>query len=342
MKVSIGTKIKNSAWGGGNSFAINLKNYLQKNNVEVFFDLKCKDLDIIILTDPRSKSLSSSFDDLDIIDYQLRNKKTIILHRVNECDERKGTNYVNNQLLYSNRVADHTIFVSEWLKNILVNFGFKKEKSSIILNGADKNIFKFNSDQWSKGKFKFVTHHWSSHQNKGERVYKMFDNLIDKQKWRDKIEFYYIGNVPKNNTYKNVKLIKPLVGKELSKFLSSCHIYITGSINEPGGNHQNEGAITGLPALYLDSGSMKEYLHGYGVAFNYNNFEDKLEEIIDNYSALKLKMKDYPHHSEKTCKEYYDLIIYMHKNREKILADKNLPKITLLEKFNLFIIKKYI
>ena len=36
MKISIGTKIKNSAWGGGNSFAINLKNYLQKNNVEVF------------------------------------------------------------------------------------------------------------------------------------------------------------------------------------------------------------------------------------------------------------------------------------------------------------------
>jgi len=342
MKVSIGTKIKNSAWGGGNSFAINLKNFLQRNNIEVFFDLKCKDLDFIILTDPRSNSISSNFDDLDIINYQLRNKKTIVLHRVNECDERKNTNYVNRQLLYANRVADHTIFVSNWLKKILVDFGFKKEKNSIILNGADKNIFKYNPDNWLKGKLKIVTHHWSSHPNKGERVYKILDNLIEKEKWRDKIQFYYIGNVSKNNTYKNVILIKPLAGKELSKFLSSCHIYLTGSINEPGGNHQNEGAATGLPVLYLDSGSMKEYLNGYGVDFNYDNFEEKLFEIINNYKILKLKMRNYPHDSEKTCKEYYDLIISMQKNREKILANKILPKLTILEKLKLLIRKIYI
>ena len=119
----------------------------------------------------------------------------------------------------------------------------------------------------------------------------MFDNLIEKEKWRDKIEFYYVGNVSKNNTYKNVKLIKPLAGKELSNFLSSCHIYLTGSINEPGGNHQNEGAATGLPVLYLNSGSMKEYLNGYGVDFNYDNFEEKLLEIINNYKILNKNEK---------------------------------------------------
>ena len=30
MKISIGTKIKDGPWGGGNLFAINLKNYLEK------------------------------------------------------------------------------------------------------------------------------------------------------------------------------------------------------------------------------------------------------------------------------------------------------------------------
>ena len=34
MKISIGTKIKNSAWGGGNNFAINLANYLEKNRYD--------------------------------------------------------------------------------------------------------------------------------------------------------------------------------------------------------------------------------------------------------------------------------------------------------------------
>ena len=35
MKVSIGTKIKEGPWGGGNLFAINLKNYLESNGIEV-------------------------------------------------------------------------------------------------------------------------------------------------------------------------------------------------------------------------------------------------------------------------------------------------------------------
>ena len=42
MKISIGTKIKNSAWGGGNSFAINLKNYLQKIILKFFLTWNVK------------------------------------------------------------------------------------------------------------------------------------------------------------------------------------------------------------------------------------------------------------------------------------------------------------
>ena len=32
MKISIGTRIKDGPWGGGNLFAINLKNYLISKN----------------------------------------------------------------------------------------------------------------------------------------------------------------------------------------------------------------------------------------------------------------------------------------------------------------------
>ena len=95
MKISIGTKIKNSAWGGGNNFAKNLANYLVKNGVEVYFDLNEKNLDVIILTDPRRNSISSNFDDLDIIKYQQDNNKTLVIHRINECDERKNRSNAN-------------------------------------------------------------------------------------------------------------------------------------------------------------------------------------------------------------------------------------------------------
>ena len=53
MKISIGTKIKDGPWGGGNLFAINLKNYLESNGHKVFHDLDEDDIDIILITEPR-------------------------------------------------------------------------------------------------------------------------------------------------------------------------------------------------------------------------------------------------------------------------------------------------
>ena len=339
MKISIGTKIKNSAWGGGNNFAKNLTNYLSKNGVEVYFDLKEKNLDAIILTDPRRNSISSSFDDLDIIKYQQDNHKTIVIHRINECDERKNTNNINEQLLRANKVSDYTVFVSSWLKKLLVNYGFDVPNSSVILNGADNKIFNYSDNTWLDGKIKIVTHHWSNHPNKGVKTYKMMDDLINKPEWKDKVEFYYVGNLPDNVKFNNLKLISPLSGKELSDFLSSCHIYLTGSINEPGGNHQNEGANIGLPILYLNSGSMNEYCKNYGVAFEYNNFEEKLKKIMKDYRILRNNLKNYPYNSEYTCKRYYDLILNILKNKDLIISKKKLPKFTLRENITILLRK---
>ena len=49
MKVSIGSRIVDGPWGGGNLFAINLRDYLLKNGHEVIFDLSEKDIDVILL-----------------------------------------------------------------------------------------------------------------------------------------------------------------------------------------------------------------------------------------------------------------------------------------------------
>ena len=96
MKVSIGTKIKEGPWGGGNLFAINLKNYLESNGIEVVNHLNDDDIDLILITEPRKTSESSAFTHLDVQNYlYFVNDKTVVVHRLNECDERKGTNYVN-------------------------------------------------------------------------------------------------------------------------------------------------------------------------------------------------------------------------------------------------------
>ena len=142
MIVSIGTKIKEGPWGGGNLFAINLRKYLEKKGHKVINNLDDNDIDVILITEPRKTSESSAFSHVNVSRYlRYVNNKTLVAHRINECDERKGTNYVNNYMKYSNRFADQTIFVSNWLKNLYEDQGINKKNNSVVMAGADKDIF---------------------------------------------------------------------------------------------------------------------------------------------------------------------------------------------------------
>jgi len=131
------------------------------------------------------------------------------------------------------------------------------------------------------------------------------------------LEFTYIGNLNENYNLENTKLIKPLHGIKLAEELKKNHIYITGSINEPSGNHHIEAAQCGLPILYRDSGGIPEYCDGYGLSFD-DNFETILEKMIIEYSFYLEKMKNYPFNSDKMCKEFLDLFEELIENKSKI------------------------
>ena len=113
MKVSIGSRIINGPWGGGNLFVLNLKKFLIQNGHEVVHDLCTKDIDVILLTDPRSrKESSSTFNHQDILKYKKNvNPNVSVIQRINECDERKGTDYINKFYLEASKCADHIIFL---------------------------------------------------------------------------------------------------------------------------------------------------------------------------------------------------------------------------------------
>ena len=57
LKIAIGYKLNDGPWGGGNQFAISLKELVEEGH-EVFFNLSRNDLDIILLTDPRKEALA--------------------------------------------------------------------------------------------------------------------------------------------------------------------------------------------------------------------------------------------------------------------------------------------
>ncbi len=329
MKVSIGSRIVRGPWGGGNLFAINLTNFLTEKGHEVIYDLSEPDIDLILLTDPRSRSESSStFNHEDIMKYQNFVKPNVsIIQRINECDERKSTENINNFYLNASEVADHVVFVSSWLRDIYLNIGMEENKTSVILAGANNKIFNNEGlSLWDENKkLKLVTHHWSSHKNKGFDVYEDIDNLLNNKNWEESLEFTYIGNVSRNYEFKNTNLVSPLAGKDLANELKNHHVYITGSINEPSGNHHIEAAQCGLPILYKNSGGIPEYCDGFGISFENDNLIEKLDLITNQYGKYIEKLKTYPFNSEKMCNEFLSLFnsVVEQKNFQRIEVHSN-------------------
>ena len=326
MKISFGTTIVEGPFGGGNLFLYNLIQYLKAKNYEIVHNLEDNDIDLIILTNPLMSSLTSTFDHNDILYYQkFINPNSISLQRINECDERKNTNHVNKTIVQSNKHIDITIFVSNWLKNLYLNLGIKDSNTFVIRGGPNTQVFNNeNKTKWNNNeKLKIVTHHWSSNWMKGFDSYVELDNLLSKNHWNDKVEFTYIGNLPKNFNFKNTIYKKPMNDKNLAAELKKNHIYITGSLNEPSGNHHMEAALCGLPILYINSGGIPEFCKDYGVSFENNNLEKSLIKIIKNYEKLFQNLTLYPYSFQNAAKEFDKIVdsIALNKKTRKVLGE---------------------
>ena len=149
-------------------------------------------------------------------------------------------------------------------------------------------------------------------------------SMMGEEKWQGRVEFTYVGNLPQDFSFRNAHYVAPLDGVELADELRSHHGYLTASLNEPGGNHQNEGALCGLPLLYRRSGCFEEYCTGFGLSFDETDFEQRLERYIDQYDQLVPAMKACPHTADRTCANYLSLFNDMVNERERIVGKRKL------------------
>ncbi len=326
MKISIGMDIQPGAWGGGNQFGKALAHYLMQKGHEVLYDLNAKDIDIILLAEPDRKLKISAYDHGDILRYLLLvNRRALVVHRVNNTSEARNDleKQFNQYRILANRVADHTVFVSQWVLDRYRDSGYQATTQSIIFNGADHHFWQpVKPKAPLKGPLKIVTHHWSNHPNKGIDIYQQLDALLATSPWCEQFEFTYIGRLPDGVRLFNSHHIPPKSGQELLLELCNHDIYLTAARFEAGANHPLEGALCGLPLLYLNSGSMAEYCAGFGLEYTTETLAQTLKQMGDEYDQWAIRIKDFPYTAQRMCQSYLELFEKLLNSRELLCSSR--------------------
>lgn len=173
---------------------------------------------------------------------------------------------------------------------------------------------------------------------KGLHLYLYLDSLLSSEPYSQMFSFTYIGNLPEGIKLLNSTHIPALSQSQLADELPKHHIYLTASQCEPGGNHQVEGALSGLPLLYLSSGCMPEYCSGYGLPFTgISDFSEALFGLINNYQLYRSRVLSYPFDSELMCKKYLKLLKVLSNKKSPSLRSKYLQHpLCLLSSFTVF------
>ena len=307
MKICIAHKIVQGPWGGGNSFAEQLGLFLKRKNYDVVFELS-PNIDVILMIDPRP---SSAFPFDKVMEYKNRYPNVKIIHRVNDTDKARPYAPPTRQKYFIdiNKKTDHTIFISEWLREHYIEGGFDLEHNhSVIVNGCSSDYFYPKSENKIKKTIKLITHHWGDGPLKGFDIYNYLDSVLPEQPF---LNFTYLGRYNKDYQPKNINLIPPQSPKEIGNILREHDIYITGARWEACGMHHIEAARCGLPILYhQDGGAVPEVCKNHGVEYgDAESLFRGLQEIIDNYDSYRSKI-DYDYISiDRCCGEYEKVIL---------------------------------
>lgn len=289
--VAINMRPVKGPWGGSSVFVQQFSDALRQSGFRVCYDL-WRQVDVILIIDPRDDLQSKAFGMAEIRSYKFRYPEVKIIHRINECDKRKNSSFIDELLREANTLADYTVFISEWLLEYFSSLWFDiRRPHCVIYNGADSRIFHpvggtvYKEDQT----LRIVTHHWADNPMKGFPVYAQLDRMIASGQVGN-AELWIIGRWPKDIEWQAALLFQPAAGEKLAGLLRQCHLYITASLWEPCGMHHVEGAQCGLPLLaHADGGGIVEAAERYGLIFK-NDLPECIAKARAEYSTLRDKI----------------------------------------------------
>lgn len=294
-KLLINRKPVEGPWGGGNHFFKATFAHFPEFGYQPVLSFD-ENPDAILMVDPRRDELGIGA--WEIADYALTRGTTstrpIIVHRVNECDARKGTTDVDDVLYACHGFVDEQVYVSHWLREHLHSkwtlHGDHSSLCPVIYNGVDQELFRpFGPGQNWTDKTHIVTHHWSDNPMKGLDVTMWLDQYFI-PKYRDRFEYTYIGRL--KGELKSSRLIPPCHGRALADEVAAGEIYISASRFDPGPNHVLEALAAGCKTfVHKDGGGAVEFAgadHAYGSLEELENILTTSPAELPHNSAIRL------------------------------------------------------
>lgn len=306
--VAINLKPRKGSWGGANQWTSQLTRFFEFSGWGVRFDLK-KPVDAVILTHT-GLSRDTTFGVEEVSDFKKENPQVPCLHRINDNDIRKETCEMDTLLARTNQAADHTVFVSEWLRDHHAAKWFEASRPhSVIIPGADSRFFHPVGGRIRRTgePLRLVTHHWSDNWKKGFDVYQQIDELASGP-LRGVCELWVIGRWPSDLKWKSAHTFEPASGVALADLLRQCDAYVSASRFEPGAMHVAEGLQCGLPLLYhRDSGGTVDHGRLYGVEIG-DDLEATIREFDRRLPRFKRVLLASPPSGTRMCAEYFNLV----------------------------------
>jgi glycosyltransferase involved in cell wall biosynthesis len=274
-------------YGGGNQWLGQVGPYLRRCGYRTVSKLDDR-VDCVLGTHAGLRGeLSIAYD--EVRRAKEKNPRLRCIQRINDNDIRKGTTEMDAYLAECNLAADHTVFVSEWLRDYHAERWFDPSRPhSVIHNGADPSVFHpIGSRHWVPGEpLRLVTHHWSDNPAKGFPVYEAIDGAIASGKLSG-VELWIVGRWPTGIRWRAARTFPACSGHRLAAILRQCHVAITASRHEPGAMHPAEAMQCGLPLLYTaDTGGTVELGRRFGVLLG-EDFAESFEALRNRYADLR-------------------------------------------------------
>lgn len=255
INVHIAYNFKSGPWGGGNQFLRALRKIFREWNV---YTDDLGEADAVIVNSHHSL--------VPAVRAKRRRPTPVIVHRIDGpvYDIRQGLPVTDRIIYgYNRRLADGTIFQSDWSMNRNRHHGLDPAPhEATIVNAPDPSLFNRERPDESPGdRIRLIATSWSANMRKGFDVYGYLDQHLDFNRY----EFTFVGNSP--IPFENVNWVDPVPSREVAQKLKAHDIFITASRSDPCSNALIEALHCGLPAVARNDGGHPELVGGAGELF---------------------------------------------------------------------------